>query len=217
MGMTTGAVRRKKVTPIRDFAPRNTQLPLQTGVFNRQRMQHGWKRSTMFALAFRFIKLCGYLFVTLLLLLLALNFKLVYQGDGQFNVEAKDQWAFSGTFVSAENSGEGLASTSSSISAKGSARPQSSSSEQASSSSRPRGISQLEKGMAECAHCRSILTEAIKDYEESEGRAVRELDIFSLLSGGYLEEIPNCPAGGEYKLITEEDGRRRVVCSRHIR
>ena len=161
----------------------------------------------MFSLAFRFIKLCGYLFVTLLLLLLALNFKLVYQGNGQFTVKAKDRWAFSGTFVS-----------------EGTTRPQ----RHIVMPSKPvrRTVStktaykpaggRLEKGMAECARCRQLLDDAVKHYERATGAPMSELQIFSLLSSGFIQEIPNCPAGGEFKLLRGHNGQRRIVCSRHI-
>ena len=208
MGRTTGALRRKRVTPIRDFARRNTNVPLQTGIFNRPRFQNSLRRSTMFSLAFKFIKLCGYLFVTLLLLLLALNFKLVYQGKGQFTVKAKDRWAFSGTFVS-----EGVPTPHRRIAT---ARKSTSPTKVHKPAVYKRPAGRLEKGMAECARCRKLLGTAVKHYERATGAPMTELQIFSLLSSGFIQELPNCPAGGEFKLHRNQRGQRRIVCSRHI-
>lgn len=171
----------------------------------------------MFSLAFRFIKLCGYLFVTLLLLLLALNFKLVYQGDGQFTVRAKDRWAFSGTFVSEGQKAVKTRATTRTAPRRAAPRrsaPQRMAKRVNVSSKAP--VGRLEKGMAECSRCRALLDRAVGHYERATGEAMGELQIFSLLSNGFIQEIPNCPAGGEYKLHRMRNGKRRVVCSRHI-
>ena len=162
----------------------------------------------MFSLAFKFIKLCGYLFVTLLLLLLALNFKLVYQGKGQFTVKAKDRWAFSGTFVS-----EGVPTPQRRIAT---ARKSTSPTKVHKPAAYKRPAGRLEKGMAECARCRKLLETAVKHYERATGTPMTELQIFSLLSNGFIQELPNCPAGGEFKLHHNQRGQRRIVCSRHI-
>jgi len=202
MAPTTGALRQKRVTPIRDFAPRNTiVVPLQSGLTNRPRLHNTLRRSTMFSLALKFVKLCGYLFVMLLVLLLALNFKVVYQGNGQFTVRSKDRWAFSGTFESAAPN-TGRPSTVAAAPAP-QQRP-------ATSATAPSG--RLEQSLSECARIRHALAGAVARHDGAHPRnPMRELDIFSLLSGGYIRELPNCPAGGEYRL---HDGR--IVCSRHI-
>lgn len=217
MTAVTGALGRRRLTPIRDYAARGgTPLPIPLGLMARPRLDVRLRRSSMVGLALRFVKLCGYLFVALLVLLLALNFRLVYQGQGQFSVQPKDAWAFTGTFVSADEATGTVASSSSSPSSPSPSSASSSSSAAPAVAAVPRSGT-LEQGLNECARLRGVLTGAVAAYDARHARApMMDLDFFTLLSEDLIGEIPNCPAGGEYRMTRDRSGHIEIFCSRHI-
>lgn len=219
---TAGYSRKRAVTPINDFAQINRRGKSITQM-NTLRFHYQLKRSNMFSLAMRGIKFFGYLFVTLLLLLLVLNFQLVHDGKGRFKVAEKSKWAFTETFVTRTNTPVKLKNRESQINtvfnktdfnAFGTTNS-SPAKVQRTEDSVPNGAS-LSASM-ECKGNRTILSEAVNSYNQTHRNSpMRDLEIFSLLSEGYINELSDCPMGGQYTL--NHDNRTnttRISCSSH--
>jgi hypothetical protein len=231
MAATADYTRKRAVTPINDFAQISRRGKSITNM-NTLRFHYQLKRSNMFSLAMRGIKIFGYLFVTLLLLLLVLNFQLVHDGNGRFRVSEKPKWAFTETFVTKSNipnrvnnqnalnssvrgvtetirvatdTLRGPSDTVRAVRDIEGAAPEGAFPNQAALSS-----------AMECAANRTNLAEAVNKYNSTHRNApMRDLEIFSLLSDGYINELSDCPMGGQYTLKLNNRGQAEISCSSH--
>jgi len=224
MTAVTGALRRRvRATPLQDYAHKERASLRPSGVFAWPIFYNKLRRSNMFGLAFRLVKLAGYLFVILIVLLLALNFKVVYQGDGNFAVRAKDSWSFTGTFVSESNTAP-AAIIQAPVAQRTIIQRQTAPARMQLPQQRPQirravaaPVSALQRSLTECGRFRRDVEEAIERYNSLHPRSpMTQLDIFALLSEGLIDQIPNCPAGGEFRLGHSASGHVTISCTRHI-
>jgi len=229
MTTATAARRKRAVTPINDFAQTGRQKKSITRL-NTLRFQYQLKRSNMFSLAVRGIKWFGYLFVTLLLLLLVLNFQLVHNGRGSFKIAAKDQWAFSGTFITSPDTDitasnvpvaalepVGVPGFAEEGDVTGFSTGLSTSRDTEAIVNVDSHVVGENHSQLGCLKNKNKIAAAVTKYNQSnKGMLMKNLEIFSLLSEGYINELVNCPSGGQYSLSYDrQTGKVKVSCTGH--
>ncbi len=148
--------------------------------------------------------------IGVLLLLVVLNFQVVYYGRGVFSVRPKKEWTFRDTFVVERRRPSPPAAAAGSMpnpGGLGGGVPVSNGEEAPIS---------LSESMERCRRNRRLLEEAVSRYDLLHPEApMKKLDIFRLIEEGLVKEIPTCPSGGDYSL-RRRAGEVRVECSVHL-
>jgi competence protein ComGC len=65
-----------------------------------------------------------------------------------------------------------------------------------------------------CQANRRVLSAATEMYEMDTGKTCSKLEIETLVAGKYLKTAPECPDGGTYSLVREDNGFK-IECSHH--
>ena len=75
----------------------------------------------------------------------------------------------------------------------------------------------VSSSLAECTVNRDKLAQAVVKYNNAHRNSpMRDLEIFSLLSEGYINELSDCPMGGQYTLsLDNRTHTARISCSSH--